>query len=421
MDYILLHLIILIILLILSAFFSCSETALFSMKKADLHRFSESKNYSEKSVARLMKEPDKIMITLILGNLFVNLSLTAITTSFMLNYFGHYGHLITIAFITPLIIILSEITPKIVAINNYISLSIILFPAINLFNKITFPVRYLIIIFTNLFIKMLDLNLQHSNLTEDELGHVITTGEKQGVINKQESHIIKNVLRFKTKEASNVMYPRNQAVFIQYGSTVEDAIALTFENEIIRIPVYKNDPDNVVGIIDSRDILSAYIVNKKKKINKFIRPVEFYPFSKDLDELLNDFLKKKIQIAVIADEYGGTAGIVTLNSILSALLGKDFGKWESSRRTMFKVIDDNKYTVSGEMQLDEFNIHFNLNLHSSNSDTIGGYVTEKLSSIPHKDDYIMIDNLKLKIRNMTKSTVRLIEVEKKSVPEKSNA
>jgi len=418
MNYILLHLIMFIILLIFSAFFSCSETALFSFKKADLHRFSESKKSREKSIARLMKEPDKIMITLILWNLFVNLSLTALATSFMLNFFGHYGHIITMAFLTPLIIILSEITPKIVAVNRYISVSIFLFPLINVFDKITFPVRYFIIQFTNIFIKLLDLNLQHSNLTDEELGHVITTGEKQGVIDRQESQIIKNVLRFKKKEASNVMYPRNQAVFIQYGSTVNDAMALIIENEIVRIPVFKNDPDNIVGVIDSRDIISIYLGNKKKTINKFIRPVEFFPFSRDLNELLNDFLKKKIQIAVIVDEYGGTAGIVTLNSILSALLGKNFSKWENSRKAQVKVIDDNNYTVSGEMQLDEFNFYFNLNLYSNNSDTIGGYVIEKLSSIPHKGDSVIIDNMKLKIKSMMKSTIRMIEVERINMDEK---
>jgi putative hemolysin len=418
MDYIFLHLILLIILLIFSAFFSCAETALFSLKKADLHRFSESKKNRERSIARIMNEPDKIMITLVLGNLFVNLSLTSIATSFMLNFFGHYGHIITMAFLTPMIIIFSEITPKIIAVNSHISISIMLFPLINLIDKIIFPIRFFIIKFTNLFIKLLNLNLQHSNLTEDELGHVISTGEKQGVIDRQESHIIKNVLRFKKKEASNVMYPRNQAVFIQYGSTVEETAALIIENEIIRIPVYKNDPDNIVGVIDSRDIISTYLGNKKKTINKFIKPVDFFPFSKDLNELLNDFLKKKIQIAVIVDEYGGTAGIVTLNSILSALLGKDFGMWENSRKVQVRTINDKNFIVSGEMQLDEFNFYFNLNLYSSNSDTIGGYVIEKLSSIPHKGDYITIENLKLTIKNMIKSTIRQIEVEKINTGEK---
>lgn len=410
MNYIIIHIIILMILLLLSAFFSGTETALFSLKKADLHRFSESKKPVEKSIAHIMNYPEKILITLLIGNLFVNLSLTAIATNFMLSYFGHYGHLITIAFVTPLIIILSEITPKIIAINNYHSLSKSVFPYIYLFHKIISPLRYFILFFSDLLIKFLNLNLQHSNLTEDELGHVITSGEKQGLINKQESEILKNVIRFTKKEASNIMYPRNQAIFIEYGSSIDEAMALILENEIVRIPVYKNDPDNIVGVIDSRDMISGFIGGRKKYINKFIRPVDFFPFSKDLNDLLNDFLAKKIQIAIIVDEYGGTAGVATLNSILSALLGKDFGKWENFKRDMVRNIGDDSFLVYGEMQLYDFNTFFNLNIYSSNSDTIGGYVIEQLSSIPEKGESIIIENLELRIKSVIKRTIKTIEV-----------
>ncbi len=410
MNTIIIHIIVLIILLLLSAFFSGTETALFSLKKADLHRFAESKKHRENSIAQMMKNPEKILITLLMGNLFVNLSLTAIATNFMLKYFGHYGHLITIAFVTPLIIILSEITPKIIAINNYNTLSQSFFPYIYLFHKISSPLRYCILFFSDMLIKFLNLNLQHSNLTEDELGHVITSGEKQGLINKQESEILKNVLRFTKKEASNIMYPRNQAIFIEYGSSIEDAMALILENEIVRIPVYKNDPDNIAGVIDSRDMISSFMGNRKKSINKFIRPIDFFPFSKDLNELLNDFLTKKIQIAIVVDEYGGTAGVATLNSILSALLGKDFGRWENFKRDMVRDLGDDNYIVYGEMQLDDFNAFFNLNIYSSNSDTIGGYVIEQLSTIPEKGDSIHIENLELKIKSVIKRTIKSIEV-----------
>jgi len=410
MNYILIHIIILLILLSLSAFFSGTETALFSLKKADLHRFDASKKSRENAIARTMKDPEKILITLLIGNLFVNLSLTAIATNFMLSYFGHYGHLITIAFVTPLIIILSEITPKIIAIKNYYSLSIFFFPYINLFHKLTSPLRYCILFFTGMLIKFLNLNLQHSNLTVDELGHVISSGEKQGLINKQESEILKNVLRFNKKEASNIMYPRNQAIFIEYGSTIAEAMVLILDNEIVRLPVYKNDLDNIVGVIDSRDMISSFISSKKKSINKFIRPIDFFPFSKDLNELLKDFLKMKIQIAIIVDEYGGTAGVATLNSILSALFGKDFGKWENFKRDMVRDLGEGNYIVYGEMQLDEFNTFFNLNLYSSNSDTIGGYIIEELSSIPEKGDTITIENLELKIKSVVKRTIKTVEV-----------
>lgn len=410
MNFVTIHIFILIILLLLSAFFSGTETALFSLQKADLHRFTESKKQREKSIAGIMQDPEKILITLLIGNLFVNLSLTALATNFMLEYFGHYGHIIAIAFVTPLIIVLSEITPKIIAINNYLKISEIFFPYIYFFHKILAPVRYCIIFFSDMLIRLLNLNLQHGNLTEDELGHVITTGEKQGLINKQESEILKNVLRFTKKEASNIMYPRNQAIFIEYGSTIKEAMTSIIENEIVRIPVFKNDIDNIIGMIDSRDMISSFISKKNNTINKFIKPIDFFPFSKDLNELLNDFLVKKIQLAIVVDEYGGTAGVATLNSILSALFGKDFGRWENFKKEMVRDIGDHNYIIYGDMQLDDFNTFFNLNLTSSNSDTIGGYVIEELSSIPRKGDTLVINNLELKIKSVIKRTIKSIEI-----------
>ncbi|MCL1865043.1 MAG: hemolysin family protein [Spirochaetes bacterium] len=411
MDYILLHILFIVIFLILSAFFSGIETALFSLKRSDLHKFSESKNSIENKIFNLMKDPEKILITLLLGNLFVNLSVTAVTTNFMLKYFGHYGHIITIVFITPLIIIFSEITPKIVALKNYAYFSKSLYPYINLFHKILFPVRFCIIFYSDMLIKILRLNLRHSKLTEDEIGYAIASGEKNGLINKEEGDIIKNVLRFTKKEASNIMYPRNQAIFIHYGAIIDEAMSLIIEKDIVRIPVYKGNIDNIVGVIDSRDMISSYIANKNKKINKFIRAIDFFPSSKDLNELLNNFLERKIDISIVVDEYGGTAGIVTLNSILSALLGKNFGRWETSKKNMVRQTGEGRYIVHGEMQLDDFNTYFNLNITSNNSDTIGGYFIEELASIPEKGDLITIENFELRIKSIIKRTIKTIEVE----------
>ncbi|MCL1833493.1 MAG: hemolysin family protein [Leptospirales bacterium] len=411
MNYILLQISFIIIFLIISAFFSGIETVLFSLTKSDLHKFSESKNSVENRIFRLMKDPEKILITILLGNLFVNLSLTAVTTNFMLHYFGHYGHIIAIALITPLVIIFSEITPKIAALNNYISLSKSFYPYINLFHLILSPVRFCIIFYSDMLIKLLNLNLGHSKLTEDEIGHVIADGEKKGLIHKEEGEILKNVLRFTKKEASNVMYPRNQAFFINYGAAVDEAMSLIIEKDIVKLPVYKDNIDNIVGVIDSRDMMSTYLTNKNRKINKFIRPIDFFPFSKELNELLNDFLERKIEISIVVDEYGGTAGVVTLNSILSALLGKDFGRWETSKKDMVRQTGEGRYIVYGEMQLDDFNAYFNLNIISNNSDTIGGYFIEESASIPEKGDSITIENFELRIKSIIKRTIKTIEVE----------
>ncbi|HOP29133.1 MAG TPA: hemolysin family protein [Spirochaetota bacterium] len=411
MSYIISHISIALVFLLLSAFFSGTETALFSLKKADLHRLSISEKSSERAIATLMNTPDRILATILIGNLFVNLSLAAIVTNFLLGYFGNYGHFISISVVTPLIIILSEITPKVIAVNTYLNFSRASFPLILLFHKIFYPARFITMKYTDLLTRIFKLDLTHANLTEEELRFVVNTGEEKGLIDKRESDIIKNVMRFSDKEASNIMYPRNQATFIQYGSSIEQAMEIIIDNELVRIPVYKEDYDDIVGFIDSRDLMASYLGYKKNlKINKFIKPIDFFPFSKVLTELLEDFLKKKIQIAVIVDEYGGTAGIVTLSSILSSLLGKEFGKWENYKKSGIRLIDQDRYIVSGKLQLDEFNLFFNEKFTSNNSDTIGGYVIEQLNFFPTKGEKIQLNDIEITVKTVSKRKIMTLDV-----------
>lgn len=411
MSIILIHIAIAVFFLILSAFFSGTETALFSLKKADLHRLANSEKGSERAIASLMNSPDSILSTLLIGNLFVNLSLAAVMTSFLLEYFGDSGHIISLAIVTPLIIVLSEITPKVIAVNTYLNFSTTSFPVIIFFHKLFYPARFIIMKYTDLITRIFRLNLAHTSLTEDELRYVIKSGEEKGIIDKRESDIIKNVLRFSNKEASNIMYPRNQAVFLQYGSSIKEAMELIIENDMIRIPVFKEDYDDIIGFIDSRDIMEHYLGYKKaRNINRFIRPIDFFPFSKDLTELLEDFLQKKIQIAVIVDEYGGTAGIVTLSSLLSSLLGKEFGKWENYKKSGIREIEPGRFIVSGDVQIDEFNIYFSQKFGSSNSDTIGGYIIEQLNTLPVKGAKVVLNNLEITLKNVGKRKIITLEV-----------
>jgi len=411
MDYLIFHILIILFLMLFSAFFSGTETALFSLKKADLHRLSSSNKYMDQAIADTMTEPDKILITILIGNLFVNITISSLTTTIMLKYFNNYGHILSIILITPLIIILCEITPKVVAIYFHLGISKITFPLLSLFHKIITPLRRIIMFFTDMLIKWFNLELKHSSITEDELGHVIIKGEEQGILDKKESDIIKNVMRFSKREASNIMYPRNHSIFLPEGCGIVKAMKIITENDIVRVPVYRNDFDNIIGVIDSRDIISPYLgLQKSRNINKYIKPIDFFPFSKDLNELLNDFLAKKIQIAIILDEYGGTAGIATLNSILSAILGKEFGKWETYKKNEVRNIGTGHYIAYGEMQIDLFNSFFNVEFRSSNSDTIGGYLIEKFENFPDKGESITIDHMAIKIRTIRKRKIELIEI-----------
>ena len=407
----LLDYIILFLCLVLSFFFSGSETALFSLRKADLHRFHLSKSKRETYIARVMREPQHILITILIGNLFVNMGATAIATKLMLVNFTRYGHLLSIAIMMPIIILLCEIAPKLISINNNISIARRVVPVLEFFHLVFLPLRWILVHFIDWISGLLNIGLDsRASITQEELDMAVRLGEIEGVLNKDEGDFIKNVLRFSRKDALNVMVPRTRAVFVPLGSMVREAMALFRETGAVRLPVYDGDIDNVVGVLDSREILPFAMGHRRvKNINRFLHTITHYPGSMKLDELLGDFLRKKIQLAVVMDEYGGTAGVVTLASIISEIIGRDY-IGEEARKPEVRKTQDNTSVISGEMQIDDFNISFGENLESVESETVGGFIIEKLERLPEKNDKVRAGSHLLKVRSVRKNRIASVEV-----------
>jgi len=409
---------ILILCVMLSAFFSGSESALLALKKSDLHRFSHSKIRNERSIYSLMQDPQKILITILTGNLFVNLALSMLSTKLLLDAWSRHGHWISIAVVSPLVILLCEISPKMIALSSYEIVSRRVQPLLEIFHILLWPVRSLLLLFTNAMISIFDLRLTHKKITKDELGLAVKLGEQHGVIGANEGTFIKNVLRFSRKDASNIMFPRNSAVFLHSGTPVDEAMKVFIESGVIRIPVYRDDLDHVVGMVDSRAMMPYFLgYRRAKNINRFIQDIKFFPASRELHDLLNDFLSEGIQIAIVVDEYGGTAGVVTLNKLLSELMGRDMTKWEDDSKHEIRRVDDGVSVISGEMQIEDFNYFFGERLESSNADSIGGYIIEKLSAIPKRGQELQTDTYILKVRYIKKNKIETVEVVKKANPE----
>jgi putative hemolysin len=411
------EIILLIIFFIFSAFFSGTETALFSLKRSELFKYSTSDDFIERSIHKSMQNPQNILLTILIGNIFANISISVITTKILISKWQDYGQFLSIVIVTPIVILLCEITPKILAISSYSSASKILYPLLTLVHKIFFPLRILLSGVMTFIIKIFNLKLTDINITEDEIGLAVKIGEQEGHIHKEESAFIKSMLRFSKKEAYNIMLPRNTALFIPWGCSVKEAINLMLEYDAVRAPVYKEDIDNVIGMIDSRELLPSFLGYKKiSSINRFVEKIHFFPASKDLKDLLNDFLKLRIQIGIAVDEYGGTAGVVTLNSILSDLMGREFHGLDSPKKSEVRKIEDTTM-ISGNMQIDDFNILFGENIISANSDTISGYMIEVLSSMPKTGNSVITASHILLIKKIRKHTIDKIEVKEYNISE----
>lgn len=416
MDYVHLQIAIIFVCLFLSAFFSGSETILFSFKKSELIKFSFSENLLENKIAKFLSHPQNILITLLTGNLFVNILLSSLSTSLLLSQWPQYGHIIAIAIVTPVIILFGEIIPKLLSLYNYRKLVHYIMPIISLFHTIILPIRYILLSISNSFIKIFKLRLDASfDISEDDLSAAIYYGEKYGILSGDEKQFISNLLRFTKKTAENAMIHRNKAIFIPYDASVQEAINIFKETDVVRAPVYKNNLDTIIGLIDSRELVPyATGIKKAKTITKLIHPIYHYPASKSLSELLEEFLTNKIQIAVVVDEYGGTAGIVTLKRIIAELFGRGYTLWEDIPKAEIKKEKD-VVIVPGDMQIDEFNALFNVLIDSSESETIGGYIIERLGYLPKRRASIMVDDYILTVRYVTKNRIQSIEVKKEEL------
>lgn len=413
--------VVLFICFILSIFFSGTESALFSLTSVELHQCAQSQGWRERAVHRMMREPQKILITLLLGNLFVNLALSMLATSILLRTWSEWGHLISIAIVTPLVIVLCEITPKIVAINLHRKVSKIAVVPLLMFHVLLFPMRIAILFLTDLFIRTFKLRLDRRSITKDELHVAVKKSEEMGVIEPHEKVFISNVLRFTGKDASNVMFPRSSAVFLPWDASVKEAMRIVSEAGVIRAPVYRDDLDHIIGMIDSRDLLPAYFgYRRSKTIKPYIREISFFPASREVADLLNDFLTQGIQIAVVLDEYGGTAGVVTLNKLLSEILGRDMMRWEDTGRQEIRKAGDGITIISGEMQIEDFNHLFGCRLESREIDSVGGYMIEALARMPRRGDAIETESFMLRVRHVKKNKIESIEVIRRS-PETGDA
>ena len=412
MEYLSLHVLALFVLMCLSAFFSGSETALFALKRSDLHRFASSASRKERTLFKSMQNPERILITLLMGNLFVNIAFSVLSTRIFLEIWGKYGHLVSLAVVTPLLILLCEIAPKVIAINTYEGFSKRVIGVLMLFHRLFLPLRTALLAVTEGLISMFRLKIRDlDGITHEELEMAVDVGEMEGIIKREESVFMRNVLRFSKKEAYNVMIPRNKAVFIPHNATVKQAVKILLDGNLLRAPVFRGDLDNVVGMLDARELV-PHVQGAKRgnTIRPLTHDIYHFPASRELGDLLHDFLARRIQIAIAVDEYGGTAGVVTLSSILSELMGRDFKRWENSERPEILRRLSDAVIISGEMQIHSFNETFDEELHSLESDTVAGYIIEMLGIFPRRNATLLLDKNTLRVRDVRKNRVITIEV-----------
>jgi CBS domain containing-hemolysin-like protein len=386
-----------------SAFFSGSETAMFSLSSIQIRKFHNRKRGSGPIVARLISRPRNLLISLLIGNMTVNIFTSSLSASFFRRVLGttslaHLSGPLTVIVMTVLIIIFGEITPKTFAIQNSERVSLRVAPIINALYTIVAPIRYLLFRITNGIILLAGklIGTQETSVSPDELKIAATLGHSAGAIAQQEKELIHGVLRLEHRRVQEMMTTRMDVKAFDISTPLDEIRRTVREMYYMRIPVYDGELDNIRGILYAKDLLLVRRMSDEEvKLADIIKPAYFVPETLDVDVLLEEFKKRRTHLALVVDEYGSISGLITLEDVLELIVGNIYDKVDEAR--LYHMVDDHTIQVKNLMPIEDFNEVFRTEISDEYVVTMGGFVTHMLGRIPQKDEVFRITDLEFRI------------------------
>ncbi len=415
------QLIILFILLLLSAFFSSAETALTTVNKIRIRTLAEDGNRRAETVLAITDDSGKMLSAILIGNNIVNLSAASLTTSLAYS-FG--GSMVAIAsgILTLLILLFGEITPKTMATIHSEKMALIYAPVISIFMKLMTPVIFVVngLSIGILFLLRVDPNAKNTAMTENELRTIVDVSHEDGVIESGEREMINNVFDLGDARAKDVMVPRVHVTFADVNSTYDELLAIFREDKYTRLPIFEDTTDNVVGTINMKDLL-LYDSTKEFHIRDFLREAYFTYEYKSISELLVEMRQASFNIAIVLDEYGETAGLITLEDILEEIVGEIHDEYDENEEDFIQEIDEREYIVEGSINLDELNSRLELDLNSDEYDSLGGFIIERLDRLPEAGDSIDTDEgIHMVVDRLDKNRIELVHLYLPETPPEKN-
>ena len=405
------QLILIIIGIFLSAFFSSSETALTSVNIFKIRQME--KNGVEKAplVRRLVDDIGSVLTTILIGNNIVNIVTTTIATIFFTEVMGKRGAVVSPIILTIVVLIFGEVTPKNIASANSEDLAIKVAGPIRLCHLILKPINFILGKITGAISRaLIGENEDNSLVTEEDLKTIVDVSEEQGVINNEESEMINNVFDFGNSDVSDIMTPRTNMQAIAVDADQEELNEILRETNHSRIPVYGKNIDNVLGILHMKDIVAAIASGKEIKLDEIIRPAFYVYDNMHIFDLFTNMRADNVSLAIVIDEYGGTSGLVTIEDIVEELVGEIDDEYDTDDQDIFKLTEKS-YLVRPSLHLSDFNDYFDLDIEEIKNDSIGGFVIDQLSRIPVKGDQITVGNMEITVDEVDRYKIEMLKVE----------
>ncbi len=403
------QIIVLIILIIFSAFFSGIETALVSLNMIKVKALLKQKKKGADALYRIKKHPRRLIITILIGNNLVNIGAAAFATVVFTDLFGSAGVGVATGVMTFLILIFGEITPKTFAAQNAERISL----------KIAKPIEWLSIVLTpfvwffGLIARAMSRLLgskEEGQLSQEELKTIVTMGRQQGLLDKEAAEMMQNVLKFEGTKVTEIMVPISAVDMVEGTKKLQQVLNFVVRSPFSRFPVHGDNRNKIQGILDVDDVLK-YAKNKKLhvKVKEITRKPFFVPETKEIDDLLAEFEHRKIRLAIVVDEYGTVMGIVTLVDILEEIVGNIFDKSQKKSAYMKKV-DDKILQVDARTSIQEINKLLNLGLKSEHFTTIAGFVQYKLKRMPQKGEQIKLRKIIIEVDKVTNQQIKSVKI-----------
>ena len=386
---------VLLVLILLSAFFSSAETALTTVNKMRIRMLVDDGNKRAIILDKVIKHQSKMLSTVLIGNNIVNIGASAISTLFVQNVFGNIYVSIGTFVLTFVVLIFGEIIPKTVA-------------GIHSENVALSYARVISILI--LMILRVDTSSKSSHFTEDELRTIMDVSQEEGIIESEELDMINNVFDFGDARAKDIMVPKVDISMISTTTTYDELLDLVKREKFTRIPVYKDSTDNIIGVINIKDMIINHVTKDNFKLEELMREPYYTYAQKELNNLLIEMRDNDTSLCIVLDEYGLAEGLITLEDIIEEIVGEIRDEFDEDEKRVIRKINENQYIVEGSINLDDLNDQLGLDIDSEHYESIGGLIIENLERLPDIGDSVTIGNCTLKVEKMDDKRIDSVRI-----------
>lgn len=410
-DTVVIRLVLVVVCLVLSAFFSSSETALTTVNLIRIRNLADNGDKAAAWVLKARRDQSKMLGAILIGNNVVNLSASSMLTVLVTDVFGSQAVGAATGVLTLLVLLFGEITPKTIATLEAEKNALRFARVICLLMTILTPVIFVVNLLSGGVLRLLgvDPNKPTDSITEDELRTIVEVGHEKGVIESEEKEMINNVFDLGDSVARDIMVPRIDMSFVDVEASYEELMEIFRRDHYTRLPVYEDNTDNVIGIINMKDLIlledrAAF------SVRDYLRQPLFTFESKKLSELMIEMRKTSNNIVIVLDEYGATAGLITLEDILEEIVGDIRDEFDADEEDELKEISKGEYLADGSMNLDDINDRLGLELASEDFDSLGGFMIDRLEHLPAEGEEVDTEEVRLVVEKVNKNRIDKVHI-----------